>query len=132
LKRRILIALLIGGVVLATTYALAATLSVGANSLAAGSVGVGSCDPDGVSTSYANSWDPTDKRYEVTTVTVNGISDSCDGKTLKVALTDSGDVLLADGSVTIPTGAGTSATVSSLSTNPAASAVSNVHVVIAD
>ena len=131
MRRRIVIALLIGGVVLATTYALAASLSVGTNSLASGSQVVGSCDPDGVATSYANSWDSVDKRYEVSSVTVNGIATpGCDGKTLKVALTDGTDTLLASGSVVIPSGG--SATVGSLSSNPAASAVSNVHVVIAD
>lgn len=133
MQKRILVALAAGVLVFATLFGLAATLSVGAADLAAGSSVVGSCDPDGVTTSYANAWDSTDSRYEVTSVTVNGIADACDGKTLGVSLTDSGNALLASGSVTVPTDVGTSATVGSLSpSDPAASAVTNVHVVIGD
>lgn len=132
MKKRLLISALVLGTVFVLVFGLAATLSVSPNDLGAGSSAVGSCDTNGVSTSYANTWDATDKRYEVTSVTVNGIADTCDGKTLKAALTDSSNTLLGDGTVTVPTGAGTSATVSSLSANPAASAVSNVHVVIGD
>lgn len=132
MKKRLLIGVLVLATVFATVFGLAATLSVGATDLGAGSSAVGSCDTNGVGTSYANSWDATDKRYEVSSVTVNGIADACDGKTLKAALTDSSNVLLADGSVTVPTGVGTTATVSSLSASPAASAVENVHVVIGD
>jgi hypothetical protein len=132
MKKRFLIGVLVLATVFATVFGLAATLSVSPNGLGAGSSSVGSCDSDGVSTSYANSWDATDERYEVTSVTVNGIADGCDGKNLKAALTDSSNVLLGDGNVTVPTGAGTTATVSTLSANPAASAVNNVHVVIGD
>jgi hypothetical protein len=133
MKKRFLIGAFVLATVFATVFGLAATLSVSPNGLGAGSSSVGSCDSDGVSTSYANSWDATDKRYEVTSVTVNGIANTCDGKSLKAALTDSSNVLLGDGSVTVPTdGAATTATVSSLSANPAASSVNNVHVVIGD
>jgi hypothetical protein len=132
MKKRILIGVLVLAVVFATVFGLAATLSVGSTDLGAGSNSVGSCDTNGVDTSYANTWDAVDKRYEVTSVTVNNIADACDGKNLKAALTDSSNVLLGDGTVVVPTGAGTTATVSSLSANPAASAVSNVHVVIGD
>lgn len=132
MKKRFIIALLLTVTVFATVFGLAATLNVSPDTLGAGNNSVGSCDTDGVSSAYANSWDATDKRFEVTSVTVNGIADACDGNTMKVALTDSANVSLADGSVTVPTGAGTSATVSALSANPAASSVSNIHVVISD
>jgi hypothetical protein len=132
MKKRFFIGACVLATVFATVFGLAATLSVSPNGLGAGSSSVGSCDSDGVSTSYANSWDATDKRYEVTSVTVNGIADACDGKSLKAALTDSANVNLGDGSVTVPTGAGTTATVSSLSASPSAAAVNNVHVVIGD
>jgi hypothetical protein len=132
MKKRFLLGALVLATVFATVFGLAATLSVSPNGLGAGSSSVGSCDSDGVSTSYANSWDATDNRYEVSSVTVNGIDNACDGKSLKAALTDASDVLLGDGNVTVPTGVGTTATVSTLSANPAASAVNNVHVVIGD
>jgi hypothetical protein len=132
MKRRLLISALVLGTVFATVFGLAATLGVSPNDLGAGSSVVGSCDTNGVSTSYSNTWDATDKRYEVQNVTVNGIADTCDGKTLKAALTDGSNVKLGEGTVVVPTGAGTSATVSSLDTNPDAAAVMNVHVVIGD
>lgn len=130
MKKRLVIGALVLGTVFTTVFGFAATLGVTGTDLGAGNAAVASCDTDGVTTSYGNDWDTTDKRYEVTSVTINGIADACDGKTLKVALTDSTNVRLGDGSVTVPTGAGTTATVSTLSANPAASAVLNVHVVI--
>jgi hypothetical protein len=132
MKKRLFISALVLVTVFVSVFGFAATLGVSPGGLGAGSGSVGACDGDGVATTYADSWDATDKRYEVTSVTVTGINDACDGKTLKAALTDSSNVNLGDGSVTVPTGAGTTATVSTLSTNPAASSVSNVHVVIGD
>jgi hypothetical protein len=133
MKKRLLISALVLGTVFATVFGLAATLGVGTTSLGAGNSAVGSCDTNGVSTAYANTWDAADQRFEVTSVTVNGIDDNCDGKTLKAALTDSSNVKIGEGTVTVPSVAGTfTATVSSLDTNPAASAVNNIHVVIGD
>lgn len=131
MKKRLLISALVLGTVFATVFGLAATLGVGASDLGAGSDLVASCD-DSVSTVYTNSWDATDERYEVTKVTVNGISDACDGKTLNAALTDSGNASIGDGTEVIPTGVGTTVDVDPLSTAPAASDVSNIHIVIGD
>jgi hypothetical protein len=131
MKKRLLISAMVLAVVFATVFGLAATLGVSPNDLGAGSGSVGSCDAT-VSTSYANAWDAVDERFEVTSVTVNAIADTCDGKTLKAALTDSSNVLLGQGTVVVPTGVGTTATVSSLSADPDASLVNNVHVVIGD
>jgi hypothetical protein len=132
MKKRLFISALVLGTVFVSVFGFAATLGVSPGGIGAGSGSVGSCDGDGVATTYADAWDTVDKRYEVTSVTVTGIADTCDGKTLKAALTDSSNVSLGDGSVTVPTGAGTTATVSTLSANPSAAAVSNVHVVIGD
>lgn len=133
MNKRMIMALAVAGTVFASVFGMAASLgTIGSSGVGAGNGAVGSCDSDGVGTSYANAWDATDKRYEVTSVNVSGIADSCDGKTLKVALTDSANASLGDGSVTVPSGTGTSATVSSLSTNPSAAAVANVHVVLGD
>jgi hypothetical protein len=132
MKKRLFISALVLLTVFVSVFGFAATLGVSPNDLGAGNSAVGSCDTNGVSTSYANAWDATDKRYEVSSVTINGIADTCDGKNLKAALTDASNDLLGDGSVVVPTGVGTTATVSSLSASPAASAVENVHVVIGD
>jgi hypothetical protein len=133
MKKRLFISALVLGTVFLSVFGFAATLGVSAGGIGAGSGSVGSCDSDGVSTTYADAWDTTDKRYEVTTVTVSGIANACDGKTLKAALTDSSDVKLGDGNVVVPTDAAAfTATVSTLTPNPAASAVDKVHVVIGD
>lgn len=132
MRKRTIVALVIGGVVFATVVGIAASLGpVTAENLGAGNSVVASCDTDGVSVSYSTSYDGTDGRYEVASVTVDGIADTCDGQTLTVALADSAGAQLAEGSVTVPTGTGTTASVT-LGTPPAASQVANVHVVIAN
>lgn len=131
MTKRTLVALIAGLAVFATTFAFAATLG----GLTSGDVGanntvVAACDTDGVSTSYsAASWDATDERYEVASVSVDGVSDSCDGDTLKVTLTDSGGAQLSEGTLAIPTSAATSHTVN-LSAAVSAEQVLGVHVVI--
>jgi hypothetical protein len=127
--KRLLIALVVAAIVFASVFAAAATLSVSTDPLGANNVIVGVCDSDGVTTSYTNAWDATDARYEVTSLTVKGVSDSCDGKTLKVTLTNGANADVGSGSITIPTSAAVDHAVP-LSTNPAAKDVANVHVVI--
>jgi hypothetical protein len=129
MSKRTIVALIAGLSVFATTFAFAATLGgltsgeVGANNTA-----VAACDTDGVSASYAAaSWDATDKRYEVGSVTVSGVSDACDGDVLKVTVADSSGASLSEGTLNpIPTSAATSFSVG-LGAAVAASAVSNVH-----
>ena len=130
-KRTIVIALAVAGVVFATVFALAATMSVGSNNLAAGSGGVGACDPDGVSSSYANTWDATDKRYEVTGVTVGGINNNCDAKTVSVSLTDASGAQIGSGTVTVPTDTLAFTATVTLSTAASAELTEGVHVTIA-
>ena len=133
MKKRLFISALVLGTVFVSVFGFAATLGVNPGGLGAGSGAVTSCDADGVATKYGNTWDAADTRYEVTSVTVTGIADACDGKDLKLALTDSANLNIGDGTTTVPSVAGTfTATVGALSANPAASLVSNVHVVIGD
>lgn len=133
MRRRLILALVIGSVVFATVVGMAAALGpVTAENLGAGNSVVASCDTDGVSVSYSTSYDGTDGRYEVTGVTVDGIANTCDGQTLTVALADSAGALLTEGSVTVPVDAlATTASVTP-GTPPAATLVANVHVVIAN
>ncbi len=136
MKRRMLIGVLVGGVVFATVFGMAASMTVGGNNLGAGTSSVSACDANGVTASYANTFQ--NGRYEVTTASVTGIADpSCEGKALKVALTNSTGTLLAQNSAaqTVPTDGDTtdnSVTAIALSATPAASDVANVHVVIGD
>jgi hypothetical protein len=68
-------------------WAAAATLDIDTSTLAANNAPVGSCDADGVSTSYGTVFDDvTDLRFEVSSVTVSGIDPACNGLTLNVTL----------------------------------------------
>ena len=130
IRKRVLVSILAGLVVFAGVFAMAASLGgITSNKVGADNTVVASCDTDGVSTSYATGWDATDKRYEVTSVTVGGVNDACDGQTLSVSLTDSTGAQIGSGSVAIPTSAVTSHTVT-MSTAPSAKLTEGVHVLI--
>ena len=67
--------------VFSAVYGMAAGLGgITSSSLGADDVAVASCDSDGVSSGYTTAWDATDERYEVTAVTVSGVSNTCDGQ----------------------------------------------------
>ena len=130
MKRRLVIAILAGLLVFAGVFAMAASLGgITSNQVGADNTAVASCDTNGVTTSYATGWDATDKRYEITSVTVGGVNDACDGETLSVSLTDSTGAQIGSGSVAIPTSAATSHTVT-MSTAPSAQSTTGVHVLI--
>jgi hypothetical protein len=129
--KRVVIAILAGLVVFAGVFAMAASLGgITSTRVGADNTVVASCDTDGVSTSYATSWDATDKRYEITSVTVSGVSDTCDGLTLGVTLTDASGAQIGTGSFSIPTSAATAFTVS-MTTAPSAKLTEGIHVLIA-
>ena len=129
-KRRILIALLAGALAFSAVFAMAASLGgVTSNKIGADNVAVAACDTDGVTTSYAASWDATDKRYEITTVTVAAVNDACDGQNLSVSMTDSTGAQIGSGTLAIPTSVATSHTVT-LSTAASAKDSQGVHVLI--
>jgi hypothetical protein len=131
-SRRTIAGVLAGLTVFGAVFAMAASLGgITSGKVGADNAAVASCDTDGVTTSYASSWDATDERYEVTSVTVSGIANTCDGQTLSVSLTDTGGTQLGSGSTAIPSdGAATSVAVS-LSTAASAELTEGVHVVIA-
>ena len=87
------------------------------------------CDTNGVTTTYASGWDTTDKRYEVTAVTVGAVADACDGQTMSVTLTDSTGASIGTGSLSIPTSVAVSHAVS-ISAPPSSKLVTGVHVTI--
>jgi hypothetical protein len=131
-SRRHIAALLGALTVFGAVFAMAASLGgITSGQVGADNTSVTSCDTDGVTTSYATSWDGTDDRYEVTSVTVTNINNACDGRTLSVSLTDSTSNQIGSGSVAVPTDAlGTSATVT-LSTAASAKDTVGVHAAIA-
>jgi hypothetical protein len=130
-KRGTIVALLVAVVAFSVVFAMAATLGgVSSSKIGADNVAVAACDTDGVTTSYATSWDATDKRYEITGVTVSGVADTCDGQNLNVTMTDTSGAQLGTGTLAIPTSAATAHTVT-LSTAASAKDSLGVHVLIA-
>jgi hypothetical protein len=116
--------------VFGAVYAFAAGLGgITTNEVGAENTTVSGCDTNGVSVAYTTGWDATDKRYEISSVTVSGVADTCDGDTLRESVTDSTGNQLGTGSLTIPTDASTSHAVS-LSTAASAKDTVGVHVVV--
>jgi hypothetical protein len=130
MSKRTILAILAGLLVFASVFALAASLGgITSGKVGADNTVVASCDTDGVTTSYATSWDATNKRYGVSSVTVSGVNDACDGETLSVSLTDASGAQLGSGTLAIPTSAATSFTVT-MSPAPSAKLTEGVHVLI--
>jgi hypothetical protein len=131
-RRRTIAGVLAGLTVFGAVFAMAASLGgITSGRVGADDAAVASCDTDGVTTSYASSWDATDKRYEVTSVTVSGIANLCDGQTLSVSLADSANTQLGFGSVAIPSDVLSTQVTVALSTGASAELAANVHVAIA-
>lgn len=130
MRKRVLISILAGLIVFAGVLAMAASLGgITSTTVGADNTVVASCDTNGVTTSYATGWDATDERYEITSVTVGGVNDACDGQTLSVSLTDSTGAQIGSGSLSIPTSVATSHTVT-MSPAPSAKLTEGVHVLI--
>ena len=131
-RTRIVAALIVAIVVFATSFAIAASLSVTTNGLGAGTGTVASCDTNGVATSFDTSYSSAVAGYKVTTVHVTGIATpGCDGLSIKVTLIGTSDASLAEETATIATPAADPTNVSFSSDNVLASAVLKVSVVIA-
>lgn len=129
--KRTLIAVTAGLAVFGSVFAMAASLGgITGSTVGADNTTVASCDTDGVTTSYATSWDATDKRYEVTTVTVAAVNDACDLKSMSVSLTDTTGAQIGTGTLAIPTSAAISHAVT-MTNAPSAALTLGVHVVIA-
>ena len=132
MSRRTIAGILAGLTVFGVVFAMAANLGgITSGQVGADDTTVASCDTNGVTTSYASSWDATDERYEVTSVTVGGIANTCDGQTLSVSLTDSTGAQIGSGSAAIPSDAAVTAVTVSLSTAASAQLTVGVHAVIA-
>ena len=90
MRKKTLLALALSILVFGGVFATANTLNgITSTKVSADNTTVASCDSDGVSTAYGTGWDATNKVYAVTSVTVSGVADTCDGQTLSVSLTDS-------------------------------------------
>lgn len=131
MSRRKIAGIVAGFTVFGTVFGSAASLGgITSGNVSADQATVNSCDTDGVTTAYASSWDATDERYEVTSVTVSNISDNCDGRTISVSLTDSTGAQIGSGTNTVP-GALVQSVAVTMSTAASAQSTVGVHVSIA-
>jgi hypothetical protein len=125
--RRLILALLLGSVVFAITWASAATLTVNNATLGAGSSVTSSCDPD-VNISYGTTY-TGGTGYTVSSVTVAALNTAaCAGNTIGVTLADAANGGIGSGTAPVP-GTGDTATVP-IAGAPPVTSVANVHVVI--
>ena len=109
-------------------WAAAASLTVTSPTLGASTASVSACDANGVTTAYTTSYDNADARYEVTTVTVSGVDDTnCNGKTISVALTQSGTSV---GTGSAAVSGGTTSYAIAVAASPSAAVVDGVAVAI--
>ena len=72
---------------------------------------VASCDSDGIAVSYGTTYSASAGKYQVTSVTVSGISAPCVGQTLAVTIKGTGGTSLGSGTAAVTT---TSHTISGL------------------
>ena len=89
LKRKPILALVVGAVVFSSAFAFAATLTVNTGTLGAGNRAVTSC-ASSLTAAYTVAWDATAKDFKVSGITVKGDTTGCAaGNNLAVELTDS-------------------------------------------
>lgn len=87
--KRTLIAVVAGVAVTGGVFASAASLGgVDTANLGSSATVVASCDTDGVKLDYSTAYDASTGTYRVSSVTVDGISDRCDGQPIEVSLKD--------------------------------------------
>ena len=112
-RRQAIFALALGIVGVGGVLASAASLNIANSTLGAGTTVIASCDTNGVSLVYTNTYVPSTGRYDTTAVTVNGLNNVCNAKRLDLTLKRNTGVLLGSGSIlslNLPIGT-TSATV---------------------
>jgi hypothetical protein len=130
LKRKPILALVVGAVVFSSAFGFAATLNVTGTSLGAGNAAVTSC-ASGVTTAYTVAYDNTLPGYKVSGVTVTGTLTSCASKSLVIDLVNGSNASPGQITHTISSGEASGGSISL--TAPAginAASVANVHAVI--
>lgn len=100
--KRSIIALLVGGMVFGTIFAVAASLgTITTPTLGAGSADVVSCDTDGVTVAFTTRVQdnpPIGPGFQVHEVVISGLHSDCDGKYALVSLTNESHNHIAFGS----------------------------------
>lgn len=131
--KRLLVALVVGGVVFSGIYGLAASLGVSSAKLGAGSSVVVACQVTTLTASYAASYDSALPGYKVGVTTVSGLdtvsATNCASKPFKVVLINSSSASLGEVVGTTPA-SGTTFTADFTASNVPAANVTGVHLVI--
>jgi hypothetical protein len=135
MKKRMLIAVSTALTVFGLVFAMAASLGgITSDELGADDSAVASCDTNGVTTSYDVAYSSTGTAgYKVGDVTVGSIAAACDGATMKVVLTGSGNSSLGEQTATVDVDVATSDLSDTLNfsgSSVLAESVTGVHVVI--
>jgi len=131
--KKIVFGLMFGLTLFGTALGSAASLGgVTANGLGADDAIIASCDTDGVTTSYTTAYNTTGGAgYKVATVTVSGLNNACDGKSIEVRLTGAANASLDSATKTVETDAVSTSTTLSLGSSALAENVTGVHIVVA-
>jgi hypothetical protein len=130
MRRRRLAAIVAGLSVLGITSASAASLGgLTTPSLGADVGVVASCDTDGLTVSFTNTYSATLGRYQATAVGVGGINAACATKSLNLTLRDATNVSLGTGTIAALTASATQ-TVTLTAPGVNANSVAGVAVVI--
>jgi hypothetical protein len=95
-KKKLIIGLAVGAASFAAVFAMAASLTVGSNSLGAGNADVASCDTDGVQHTYTTAFSNTVPGYRVSAVDVTGIAAACNTYSIKATLLNSAGASLGE------------------------------------
>jgi hypothetical protein len=87
--KRIIVALVVGGVVFGGALAMAASLGgIDAKSLGSSTTVVASCDTDGVTVDFRADYDTVDHQMVVDALFVRGLSQNCVGLTARIVMSD--------------------------------------------
>ena len=115
-------------IMVGASVASAASLSLEAPMLGAGTAEVLTCDPDGVALDYTVAFDDARASYVVEAVVIRDIAPACAASRLSLVLTRDGQSVAAGGPVSVPGGGGHLDVL--LDQPPAVGSIDHVHVVI--
>ena len=102
-------------------------------SLGAGVTVVASCDTDGINVTFATSYVPAAKEFQVSAVNLANLNSACNGQTANLVVSDSGGGQLATITLPISGLSGTTATLNvPLAANLSAKDVAGVAIVISN
>jgi hypothetical protein len=129
--KRAIVATVTAATVFGGVYGFAATANVGSAAMGAGGAVVQSCQSEEIKVSYATAWDAVVRAHRVSSVTISGIKESCNGHALGVALTGtSGEATTSLYDATGSTGTTGTVVISTAEAGPRAAAVTGVQVVV--